>query len=48
MRTGSLPSVLHKDFVISLLVSLFGPLAHAQDIRIRVLNARNGKPINNE
>ena len=48
MRTGSLPSVLHKGFVISLLASLFGPLAHAQDIRIRVLNAHNGKPINNE
>jgi len=48
MRSGSLPWLLHRAFVISLLVSLFGPLAHAQDIRIRVLNARNGKPINNE
>jgi hypothetical protein len=48
MCTGLLPWVLRKGFVISLLVTLFGPLVHAQDIHIRVLNARNGKPINNE
>jgi hypothetical protein len=46
--TGSLSWVLRKGFVISLLVILFGPLVHAQDIHIRVLNGRNGKPINNE
>jgi len=48
MRTGSLPPILRKYFVISSLVSPFGPLVHAQDIHVRVLNARNGKPVNNE
>lgn len=40
--------VLRSGFVISLLVSLFGPLLYAQEIRVRVMNARNGKPITNE
>lgn len=37
-----------KRFVISLLVGLYGPLVYAQEIHIRVINARNGKPITNE
>ncbi len=43
-----LSRAFHNGFVISLLVGLFGPLLHAQEIHIRVLNARNGKPITKE
>lgn len=45
MRTPSLARLLRNGFLISLLV---GTLLRAEDIRIRVLNARNGKPITNE
>jgi hypothetical protein len=46
--TDSLLRAFRSSFVISLLVTLSGPLLHAQEIHIRVLNARNGKPITNE
>ncbi len=35
-------------FSLWLLIAFFGPLLQAQVIRIRVLNARNGRPITNE
>lgn len=44
----SLCCIFRSGFIISLLVGFFGPLLHAQEINIRVLNARNGKPITNE
>jgi hypothetical protein len=47
-RTDSISRAFRNGFVLSLLVSLFGPLLHAQEIHIRVLNARNGRPITDE
>jgi hypothetical protein len=41
------PNRENHGFLISVLVA-FGPLLHAQDVYIRVLNGRNGKPITNE
>ena len=38
---------LARDFLIGALI-VSAPLVHAQEIRIRVLNGRNGKPIMNE
>jgi hypothetical protein len=47
-ETLNLYGALGKVFLISALVSLPGPLLHAQEIQIRVLNGRNGKPVTNE
>jgi hypothetical protein len=43
-----LSRAFRRMVVVSVLVGLFGPLLHAQEIHIRVLNAHNGKPITNE
>lgn len=40
--------LLGRAFLISALSGLAGPLLHAQEVQIRVLNGRNGKPITNE
>jgi hypothetical protein len=37
-----------QGFLICVMVALFAPLLYAQDIDIRVLNGRNGKPVTNE
>jgi hypothetical protein len=39
---------LGKVLLISALLGFPGPLLHAQEIQIRVLNGRNGKPITKE
>jgi hypothetical protein len=48
MRTVRLYQRLPQVLLIWVLVGLFGPLLHAQEIHIRVLNARNGKPLTDE
>jgi hypothetical protein len=40
--------VLAQGFLVWAMVVFFAPLLYAQDINIRVLNGRNGKPITNE
>jgi hypothetical protein len=47
-RTVPLSRAFRQVFLVSVLVGLFGLLLHAQDIRITVLNAHNGKPITDE
>jgi hypothetical protein len=37
-----------QAFLTCVMVAFFVPLPHAQDIDVKVLNARNGKPITNE
>lgn len=48
MRALNLSGLLGKVLLISALVGLPGPLLHAQEIQIKVLNGRDGKPITNE
>ena len=48
MRTVPLWQTFPQVLLISVLIGFFGPLLHAQEIHIRVLNARNGNPITNE
>ena len=45
MRTVPLWQTFPQVLLISVLIGFFGPLLHAQEIHIRVLNARNGNPI---
>jgi hypothetical protein len=47
MRTVPLSRAFRQVFIVWVLV-LFGLLLHAQDIRIMVVNAHNGKPITDE
>jgi|SRR5208283_1520991 len=47
-RTLNLYGPLAKVLLISALLGLPGPLLRAQEIQIRVLNGRNGKPVTNE
>jgi hypothetical protein len=47
-RTLNLYGTFGKVLLISALVGLPGPLLHAQEIRVKILNGRNGKPITNE
>jgi hypothetical protein len=48
IRTLNLSGPLGKALLISALLSLPAQLLHAQEIQIRVLNGRNGKPIAKE
>ena len=49
-KIGAVPTsqALARGLLIWAPVAFFAPLLHAQEIHIRVLNARNGKPITNE
>ena len=46
--TVTFSHIFQQVFLVSALISFWGPLLHAQEIGIWVLNARNGKPITNE
>jgi hypothetical protein len=48
IRATPLPQTFGWVLLILSFAGLFGRTAHAQDIRIKVLNGRSGKPITNE
>jgi hypothetical protein len=48
MRAFPSSQAFAQGFLLWVLVAFFALVLHAQEIRIRVLNARNGKPISNE
>lgn len=44
----NLSELVRKAFLVSALAVSWGPLLRAQEVRILVLNGRNGRPISNE
>jgi hypothetical protein len=48
VRSGPFSQACLRASLVCVLAAFSGPALHAQEIRIRVVNARNGKPITNE
>lgn len=48
VRTVPFPQACRHFFFACVFVALSGPLLHAEEIHIRVLNGQNGRPITNE